>query len=156
MSGTACSGGVQVHCNAMDKYSSTDYATQCATVTPGYYTTPLGPGDNTGQLPCANGSFCVDGLSTLCQGAAQYQDEVGQSACKGVNVGYFSTPSDGNVNGINGQNMCPIGSVCSNGVEATCPAGSACSGGVISTTCDAVTTYSTLGASTCSVVKSGH
>ncbi|MDD5212970.1 MAG: InlB B-repeat-containing protein [Candidatus Gracilibacteria bacterium] len=58
---------------------------------------------------------------TSCNVNNQYQDITGQTSCKTVDSGYYSTP-EGNV-AHTGQTQCEANNYCSNGLKTSCPVG---------------------------------
>ncbi len=57
---------------------------------------------------------------TSCQGQNQYADEEGSASCKTVDEKYYATGCTGG-NKCTGQELCPAGSYCANGIKTACP-----------------------------------
>ena len=79
-----------------------------------------------------------------CSGPAQYQNALGQTGCKTVSDGYFTTPV-GTVDGKTGQTQCVAGTACSGGIQTECGSNTEFSFNSSATSCTNVQTgyYST-------------
>ncbi|MBR3930134.1 MAG: hypothetical protein IKJ62_00970, partial [Alphaproteobacteria bacterium] len=92
-------------CTGRTKYS-TGGASECSTVSSGYYTTKCNSSNNacTGQSECGSNAY-------YCSGGIRYS----------VTSGYYST--GGSATTRTGQKQCTAGTYCSGGVSASCPGG---------------------------------
>ena len=103
--GSICINGVAEDCPA-NTFNPSEYGysvdVHCQPCTPGH--TCLLPGDD--PIPCAEGSFCVDGIETGC--------------------------ADGTIcdEGSDAEVPCGYGKLCNNNIESSCPAGTYCDEGM--------------------------
>jgi hypothetical protein len=132
---------------------------------------------DSGQEYCPEGFYCADGAKTACDDGTECQDgsEVAidctdtTSYCVagqkfGTKNGYYATPEAGST--FTGEDYCPKGHVCMEGIKRVCPAGSYCPGGTISSDvhvgsytenpCDDPKTFCPVMSHNASVVQEGH
>ena len=57
-----------------------------------------------------------------CSGRTKYQNSTGQSSCKTVSSGYYTTGCNTSGNSCTGQSQCTGATYCSGGVQNSCPA----------------------------------
>ena len=57
-----------------------------------------------------------------CSGRTKYQNSTGQSSCKTVSSGYYTTGCNSSGNSCTGQSQCTGATYCSGGVQNSCPA----------------------------------
>ena len=59
---------------------------------------------------------------SVCSGRTKYQNSTGQTSCKTVSSGYYTTGCNSSGKGCTGQSQCTGATYCSGGVQNSCPA----------------------------------
>ena len=171
-SGSSCNNGILSSCTGRTQYSSPG-ATGCSSVSTGYYTTGCDSSGNncTGQSKCPAGSYCINGIATLC-GGGKYS-AAGSTSCSNISAGCYGTSAatacPNSCTGRTkysaaGKSACSdvssgyyttgcdsSGNKCTG--QSQCAAGNYCSGGV-SSACGAGK-YSSAGSTSCSNISAG-
>ncbi|MDD5198145.1 MAG: prepilin-type N-terminal cleavage/methylation domain-containing protein [Candidatus Gracilibacteria bacterium] len=80
--------------------------------------------NNTACIAASQGYFVANSGSitqVTCNNSNTYQDITGQTSCKTVSPGYYSTPTGGGI--LTGQTQCEANNYCVNGVKTVCTTG---------------------------------